>query len=976
MNIFLKMTKTIFTIFFTIFFLSVYSQSNTYSHQDKWVDSVYNSLSRAERIGQVFMIRAHSDKNRAYELKVKEQVIKYNVGGVCFFQGGPLRQISLVNEYQSCSKVPLFVAIDGEWGVGMRLDSTLNFPKQLTLGAVQDDSLIYMIGQSIGKQCIVTGININFAPVADVNNNPQNPVINIRSFGENPELVAKKSTLMMKGMQDEHVMACAKHFPGHGDTESDSHKTLPLISANSEVIDSVHLVPFKTLFNEGIGSVMNAHLFIPALDSTQNRASSLSPIIVDSLIVKTLHFKGLKFTDALEMKGVASYFKAGELELMALLAGNDVLLMPNEIEKAIQVIDTALANGKLDSLFFEDKVKRILAAKYTYNINNQIVNNRRVYESLNSKKDEALIKQAFKKASTLLVNDGIMPLTTNPKTKIAIVSVGADTTNTFVKTCNFYRENAVFYLSKKPDTIEIDTLIKKLEIFDIVAISIMGTGINAVSNYGISQSIVNFVSKLSQTKKVVLNISANPYSASRFMSDGRLSALMVSYEDNEFTRQISAENLFGGNDINGRLPVTVGNFFKAGYGLDLKKSRLNSILPEEIQIESALLSKIDSIAQSGVIFKAYPGCQVLLAKDGKIFYNKQFGYINYDSTSTVCPTTLYDIASVTKIASTTISLMKLESENKFDPDRKLTYYLPEFKTSNKKDLVIRDILAHQARLQPYLPFYRTTLKNNQINPSYYSKIKDDNHPLKVADSIFVISSIRDSVFEMLAKSDILARSTYKYSDLSMIIMMKVVEKQSNVTLDIFSDSVFYQPLGLSGTFFNPTQKIDKSKIAPTELDTYYRNQLIQGYVHDQTAALLGGVSGHAGLFSTSKDMAILMQMLLQQGSYGGEEFINPGVVEEYTHVQFPLNENRRGLGFDKPIPLHEKGGPCSEFASENSFGHSGFTGTLVWADPDNGLVYIFLSNRINPDADNKKLSSLDIRTNIHDEIYKILKSSK
>ena len=943
----------------------------TVMSQDEWVDSVFNSLNEDAKIGQLFMIRAHSNKNKAYHEMVANEIRNNKVGGVCFFQGGPIRQIDLVNYYQDISQTPLLVAIDGEWGISMRLDSVEKFPRQMTLGAIENDSLIQQMGKQIADQCKLVGVNINFAPVVDVNNNPQNPVINSRSFGENQNKVAHKALAYMTGMQDNSVMAVAKHFPGHGDTDSDSHKTLPTVNASSHDIDSIHLKPFKILINNNVGGIMIAHLFIPSLDTTQGRASSLSPIMVQGLLKDSLHFKGLAITDALEMKGVSNYYKAGELEVKALLAGNDILLMPKDVRTSINAIKQAITDSILSQEYINTKVKNILVEKYKLDLFRfKPLDKQNIYKKINTTADKALIKELYRNAITLIKNDSnILPLTTSPKTSMAVVSIGFSNNNAFSKRINDYRKADRFHLASRSTLTDVKALVEKLKGYDVVIVSINKTSNSARKNYGIYQSSIDFCNLLGQKTKLVIDIQASPYSLKRFTEGTNAAAIIVSYQDNVSALEAAAEALFGGFTINGTLPVSSSKKYPAGFGMQLKKKRLSFGFPEEIGINSDSLGLIDTIIQFGIDTGAYPGCQVLVAKDGMIIYNKSFGSQTYDQRDSITLDNIYDLASVTKVLATTLAVMRLADEGKIDVDQRLKYYLPELDSSAKGELLIRDVMSHQARLTPWIPFYNHTLIDGKLSSFLYCKQPKEGYTTQVADSMYILDSYKDSIWKDIINSKPLRRKKYRYSDLGFYIMKEIVERQSGTNIDQFVDSVFYQPMGLHSIGYLPLTKFDTNLIVPTEKDKYFRHQLVRGYVHDQGCAMMGGVEGHAGLFANSLDVAILAQMLLQEGVYGDTKYLDSTEVEDFTRQQFPLNNNRRGLGFDKPLPNPQDGGPTCELVSAQSFGHSGFTGTYFWVDPKYNLTYVFLSNRVYPDAENKLLIRLDIRTRIQEKIY-------
>lgn len=940
----------------------------------EWVDSVYNQLSRKERIGQLIMIRAHSDKTPKYHEEVAAIIRTYKVGGVCFFQGGPLRQAILTNYYQSIANIPLIVAIDGEWGLAMRLDSTIAFPRQMTLGAIKNNQLIYSMGMAVAQECQLIGVNMNFAPAADVNNNPKNPVINTRSFGEDTKKVSEKSVAYMLGMQDFGLMTCAKHFPGHGDTESDSHKTLPQINVSYANLDSIHLFPFKTLISKKIDAVMVAHLFIPCLDTTSNLASTLSPAIVDTLLKQKLNFNGLVFSDALEMKGVSSYFENGTLEVKALQAGIDILLMPNDIQKTVDSIDAALERKELDSLTFELKVKKVLGYKYDkLGTSFQPLNIDSISKKLNPKSNEILIQSLYDNALTLLKNENnLLPITRDDSVKVAFVSVGRSVDNQLFKQASLYRSIDAFEISDKEKPEVIQKLIWDLEKYNIVVVNLINTNQLTDRDYNISSSTIDFLSLLPSYTNLVLHLAGNPYILEKILQRCNPKALLISYDDNNFTFNSASKALFGATNINGVLPVTINSNYKSGCGIVLPKTQL----PHSSAFASNSFAKVDEILLSGIKEKAYPGAQLMVVKNGEIIYSKAVGKPTYTSYDSITNDNIYDIASVTKILATTLAVMKLYDQGKLDLDAKASVYLKWLIGTNKEDLVIRSILAHQAQLTPFIPFYSQTIKNKKLDSTLYRSSFSNEYSIEVAENIYLLSTYKDSIISQICKSKLLAEEKYKYSDLSMYLMKEIVETISGQSLDRFLYDNFYQPLGLEATYFNPLRFVSKSLIVPSTDDEIFRMQILQGYVHDPGAAMMGGISGHAGLFTKADEVAILLQMLLQNGEYGGKKYLKASTVEEFTRQQFPKNDNRRGLGFDKPIPNQTKSIHCSAAVSPKSYGHSGFTGTFVWVDPEYQLIYIFLSNRTFPNEKNSKLNDLDIRTRIQDELYEIIKNNK
>ena len=941
-----------------------------------WVDSVFNSLSEEERIAQLFMVAAYSNRSEEHAKSIDNLIRNYGIGGLIFFQGGPVRQALLTNRYQKESKVPLLISIDGEWGLAMRLDSTMKFPKQMTLGAIQDtnEALIYTMGQRIARQCKRLGMQVNLAPVADVNNNPKNPIISYRSFGENKELVARKSYAYMKGMQDEGVMANAKHFPGHGDTDSDSHKTLPIINHTKERLDTLELYPFKYLINKGLSSMMVAHLYMPKIDSTPNRASTLSPVVVDKILKKELGFKGLIFTDALNMKGVSKYYEPGIVDVKALLAGNDVLLFSEDVPKAIEEIKKAIHNKSITQKEIDKRCKKILYAKYWAGLSKkQEVKIEGLTEDLNSKEDSVINVQLFKNALTLLKNEGnLIPLKQLDSLKIASVSFGEKNNNVFNRSIDRYASFDTYSYPTKVPKDKIEGIYKDLKDYNLLIITIYDMNQRPFQNFGITQRLNNIIKKLDKKHTVILNILGNPYCLNKFDAANQVEALLMSYEEHPIAEDLSGQLIFGGIPAKGKLSVTASKQYPVNSGIiTQEQTRFYYSSPQELGLNEVYLNKIDSLVEKCIADSVFPGCQVFAAKDGQVFYQKSFGKHTYEGDRKVVNSDIYDLASITKIASSTLSLMRLESEQKFNCDSTLGYYLPDMVDStNYSPLKLKEMLTHQAGLVPWIPFYIRTVKNKKPLPQYYSTTKNDEYQVRVAEKLYAKQSLRDTIFNRILRKSVSPVKKYKYSDLGYYFINEIIRRTTQTTQDNYVDQTFYTPLGLQNTAYKPREKFQLDRIVPTEYDTYFRNQLIHGDVHDQGAAMLGGVCGHAGLFSNANDLAVIMQMIMQYGTYGGEHYLDSSVVKKYTSSPYYVTSgNRRGIGFDKPVREGGSGPTCSLCASSESFGHSGFTGTLTWADPQNGLVYVFLSNRVYLDANNRKIISTSVRTRIMQWLY-------
>jgi beta-N-acetylhexosaminidase len=935
-----------------------------------WVDSVYSSLNTEERIAQLIMIRSFSNMEQRYTDSISGVLKKYNVGGVIFFRGTPASQAIMTNQYQQVAKTPLLIAIDAEWGLGMRLDSAISYPRQLALGAIENDMLIYEMGLEVGRQLLRIGVHMNFAPVVDVNNNAMNPVINSRSFGENSLFVASKSLAYMKGMQDMGIISVAKHFPGHGDTDKDSHYTLPLISKSMQEIDSVHLFPFRYLIQNGLMGVMTAHLAVPAIDDHPKAISSLSSLAINSLLKQDLGFEGLVITDGLEMKAIADYVHPDSVEIKALLAGNDILILPVNTPRAIRNIKNAVDKGIVSESLIEERCRKVLAYKFRAGLfHRPEIRISNIDADLNSEAAKLLNRRLIEATLTIAKNsDNLLPFLRPDTMKIATLEIGSKGM-AFSDRVGNYARSSTFSMDKATSETQMKSLLSDLENFDMVLVCVRSTSQDP-KEYGISKQTRNFIQSLANKTNVVLVLAGNPYSLALFEPIDKISAIMVAYHDTDLSVDLAAQALFGAFRVTGELPVSASASLKSGDGLHTESlQRIKYSVPEESGIESAWLRNVDLIALNGIAQNAYPGCRVMAVLDGKVIFDKSYGHHTYDRKQKVQADDIYDVASLTKIAATTLSVMHLYQHGLIDIDQRVSLYLPELQQTDKRNIIIRDLLAHQANVMAWIPYYKKYIKNNILDSLVFSSKNDNEFSIEVARDLFMNNRYLPCIFDTIASSPLLKKQGYLYSDLGFIWLKEIVERITEIPFDVYNASYFHEPLGMHNTVFNAYKHFGLNRIIPTEDDKEFRMQLLHGYVHDPGAAMLGGVAGHAGLFSTANDLAILMQMLMNGGSYGGKQYFTPHVLDEFTRTQNPLNDNRRGLGFDKPQLKREKDGPTSLSVSNGSFGHSGFTGTYAWADPEVKLVYIFLSNRVHPSATPNNLGKLNIRTAIHQVFY-------
>ncbi|MDO5980310.1 glycoside hydrolase family 3 N-terminal domain-containing protein [Flavivirga spongiicola] len=970
------MYRIFFTVisFFTIF--SALSQAaknplltDDAEAQQKWADSIYESMTLAEKVGQLYMVQVMSDQDVTSKSKIIQLIKDYHIGGIIYSNGGPVRQAKLNNELQSFSKTPLLVGMDAEWGLSMRLDSTYAFPWNMTLGAIKDNDLIEQTGRKIGEHCKRLGVHFNFAPVVDINTNPKNPIIGNRSFGEDRDNVTEKALAFMKGMQEAGVLASAKHFPGHGDTDQDSHERLPTISFNEKRIDSIELYPYRKLIIEGLSSVMVAHLNVPNLESRSGYPSSLSKHIVTNVLKDSLGFQGLIFTDALTMKGVSDFGETGDIDLAAFNAGNDVMLMSEDVGIGTAKIIDACNKGDITEERLAHSVKKILKAKYKVGLNNyEPIGLYNLSKDLNRLEDDILYEELIENALTIVKNDKhFMPLRQLETKTIAYVNMGDDSGSAFFNELKKYAK--VHHIEAE----KLDGLIKKLQVYNTVIVGLHRSNDSPWQKYQFTNKELVWLQEIARTHTVILDAFVKPYALSDLKSIENIEGIVVSYQNSDIAQQKSAQLIFGAIPAKGHLPVSTGTFFKAGEGFNINAiKRLGYTIPERVGMNSQKLKRVDSVAQLAVNHKMTPGIQLLIARKGQVIYNKSFGKHTYKGKNRVGFDDIYDVASLTKILATLPLLMELEENGIVSLDTKLSKILPEYKGSNKEDISIKSMLSHYARLRPWEPFYFRTLDTVTKRPSkkYYRGKKTGKFNVEVTKNLFLRSDYKDSINSIIKDSELLKRLRYRYSDFPYYILKKFIETHYDKTLDKLVQDHFYQSLGANNTLYNPYYKISSKKIVPTEVDDYYRYQKVHGYVHDMGAAMQNGIGGHAGVFSNANDVAKILQMYLQKGYYGGKRYLKPETIDKFNTCYYCAKGNRRGIGFDKP-QLGEEGPTCG-CISMTSFGHSGFTGTYAWADPEEEIVYIFLANRTYPKAGKNLLLRENIRTEIQRLIYEAI----
>lgn len=949
----------------------------------QWVEQQMSTMTLKQKVGQLFIHTVAPITTQANRKNIEQAVQEYGIGGLLFSGGEIQKQIELTNYAQGMAAVPLLITFDGEWGLAMRLKKTPSFPRNRVLGCIQNDSLLYEYGKEVARQCREIGVQVNFAPVADVDNNPKNPVINTRSFGSDPRQVARKVVAYSHGLEDGGVLAVCKHFPGHGDTETDSHKSLPVLNFDRARLDSVELLPFREAIRAGVGGMMVGHLNVPALGE---KPASISPDIVSGVLQQELGFQGLTFTDALEMKGISGN---GALCAQALIAGNDMLLAPRNLKRELAGVMQAIKSGKLSEETINEKCRKVLTYKYVLGLNRQRkVSAGDIEKRLNTPEVENLINRMKQAAVTVIKNEEeMLPLDLSLSGTV-LLSVSPTLT-----------EDYPFY-QRLRETLPVTWIRANLDSLAVIRKRIRP-----------AQRVIVAVhdSKIAPYRELIEQLAADkPVALVCFNSSkvlGNLSnamqksaSVMLAHSDEPEIQRFVADVLVGKQCADGRLSVPLGKY-PAGTGVTLDPNRPREYTPEELDMNSAVLLRIDSIALDGIREGAYPGCHVLVLRHGLPVYNKCFGTHTYEGKEPVRENDLYDLASLSKTVGTLLAVMKLYDEGKFGLTDRMSKYLTFLRGTDKENITIQELLLHESGLPAYYPFYRELIDLETCKGGLFRKKADKHHriqvdanlyacsdfsyktewvsrtfssdySLQVADSLFVKPEFREVVLKKIVEQPLKGRS-YRYSCLNFMLLKELVEVVSGIPMDVYLERMFYKPMGLTGISYNPLRRFPKEQIVPTVKKDFLRGGPLQGFVHDEAAAFLGGVSGNAGLFSTAQDVARIYQMYLDRGICGDKRYLTRATCDLFLRVK--SNGSRRGLGFDKPDVENPEKGPCAAETPASVFGHTGFTGTCAWADPDNELVFVFLCNRIYPRPfDRKNLMRLDIRTRIQQVIYQSL----
>lgn len=925
---------------------------------EKWVNTQFKKMTKEERIAQMMVIGV-SPRVAGEKMDSLKRIVKdYNLGGLIFHEMSRKDYVSLYNTFNSLARTPLLMTIDGEWGLGMRLDGVRNFPQNMALGAVTDLDLIYEYGKETARQMKAAGVHVNFAPVLDVNDNPLNPVIYRRSFGESPEHVTRYALEYARGLEKGGVLSTAKHFPGHGSTHDDSHKKLPIVTKSLDELKACEFKPFVEYINNGYSGMLTAHLNIPAVDDS-GLPTSLSAKAINKMLKMGMGFEGLVFTDALSMEGAVV---EGSRCVAALKAGNDVLLMPINPPAEIDSVLKAVKKGEISQKLIDEGCKKMLRYKYALGASERkMLDLAKMDNEIFNPKGELLNRKLTAASITVTENmSDILPIRSLDKRKIAVVSLGDvnGVSSMFQDRCEMYSKTTKFAYMKGA---MLTVLLEKLKPYDTIIVGVYSSD----EAYAEALSSISF-----QCDDVVPVFFCKPYDIGDFEVSS-CKAAVVAWENSELAQDYAAQTIFGGNGAKGKSPITIDGVANVGDGVEYDAIRLGYSIPEEVGVSSEMFNKIDKLVNRCLRNGAFPGCQILVARSGKVICNKSYGYIDYESGVPVTTNTLYDLASVSKATGTLPGLMKACDEGLMNVDEKLSTYIPGMRRADRENLTMREFLYHETGYIPSLPIYKImTDENKQLRADLVSKINSDKYNIQIGDSLFVCKEAYDTILNRAYTIALKPDKKMRYSCVNFCLLMDAEQYATNISHDRYVTNNFYAPLGAWHTTYRPMDKFDRNDIAPTEYDSYMRNQLVWGYVHDETNAFAGGIAGNAGLFSNANDLAKLCQMWLNKGVYGGERYLSENTVKQFTTDRSP--NSRRGLGFDRVPSNSEHYNPTCKEAPAETFGHLGFTGTVFWVDPTNDIVFIFLCNRVNPTRDNEAFSKIDVRPSMFKYVYESL----
>ena len=904
-------------------------------------NEVFQSKSISEKISQMIMVRVNGEfqnKDSWSKKNVSRLINDKKIGGLITYTGSIHGTFYNIKEFQEMSDIPLFIAADYERGVGQFTDGTL-FPSNMAIAATNNTQNSFKQGEITAIEAKALGVNMVFAPVLDINNNYNNPIINFRSYSDNPQTVIDFSLPFIDGLQSKKVIACGKHFPGHGDTDTDSHTSLPVINKSLERIFSNELLPFKTACQNGLQSIMVAHVLFPNLDD--KNPATFSKKITNNILREQWEYDGLIITDALEMGALTNFTWHGESAVKAVEAGADIILLPIDADEAINSIIQAVKSGRISEERINQSFNRIIDAKHKAGLfDNYSKTWEEVEEKIKIHEHTKISKKIARESITLVKNNNdIVPINPLKYKKIThlILSTDEGVKSRFKsyssKIKKLHGNVTEVIVNEKLTKLGTKDVINKIKKSDLVIVSMlirikMDKGISTIDD-----SHSNLIKKISKLNIPILGLSfGSPY----LPSYKNLDAYICTYGYGSITINAAFDAMFGRQSINGKLPVRLNDEFINGHGLNIKK--ISMLFDKTLNIELSSFSFIESAINDSI----FPGAQLFVSKGNQIISSRGFGSQSFDKNSlSVDNNTIYDLASLTKVLSTTSVVMKLIEKKRLSLNHYLSDYYPEFNSQHKKNVTIKHLLNHTAGLKPYIEFYK----------------KGDFDKEKIINNIINLPL------------DYEPGSKFIYSDLGMILLYDIIEKVSSKKLENLSDNYFYKPLKMKSTFFNPPSNF-KKLIAPTEDDKYFRNKLLKGDVHDENAYIMGGVSGHAGLFSNAEDISSYSKMMINQGYANGVRYFSKNIIKRFTEKSETILNSDYVLGWDTPSQNGKSS--AGDYFSEFTYGHLGFTGTSMWLDPENEIIVILLTNRVHPTRDKKNIGRrmYDFRRDFHNSIVK------
>ena len=944
-----------------IIIFSGYLYPNQFPWNKSWAESTLDKLTLREKIAQmmVYRMNMHYLNYNSDEWKEIEDLISSDgIGVLHIWFGETGSALTMLNKIQRESKIPILVEADIESGLGRRYPGAVTLPPMMAIAATGNSKFAYEAGRISAEESRGVGIHFNLAPVVDVNNNPKNPIINTRSFGEHPDSVIKYSREFIKGLHDHGMLTTAKHFPGHGDTETDSHSSLAQIPSDSARLWQIELPPFKNAIESGVDAIMVAHVNSPEYQIHSEDPATLSKFWIQDVLRSKMKFDGVIITDAMDMGGIVKKYSDSYALIETIKAGSDIIIQNNQMKKSIDLVEKAVKNGIISEQRINVSALKVLKMKERLGLDkNKIISMDDTHFSVGKKSNFDLASEIANRSITLVKNnDNILPLKPKSNDTFYIVDLydGANNHNESIVTKSL-RENGYkvrsFQIDKSDSLIVANHILDQIPSDGLVLLNAYANPVEWKENIFLPSVEADFINRLiKKCSTVIITSFGSPYLIQDFPE---APVYICAYKGSSVMQKAFLNALMGESDINGILPVTIPGIAKRGSGINLKSIKwekkeqswipgkeIKRIRPNEISVN---VDETKQMLLEAVADSAFPGGVILAAKNGEIFLHKAFGYHTYSKKKPVMRGNIYDLASITKVVATTSALMKLVDEKKLSLDDKVITYLPEFIGKQKmffdqKSMVtIRHLITHTSGLPPFKKYF----------------LMDGNIQTKI-DSI------------MNTEPEIPLNQKMIYSDIGLIVLGKIIESVSQSSLDEYVDSVVFKPLGMKTTFYNPP--IEKIKrIIPTEYSSLYGETII-GYVHDENAKSIGGIAGHAGLFSTASDLSIFSQMMLNGGIYGWKRIFKSQSVTNFTKRANTIESSSRALGWDTPSGQSSGG----VYLSASSFGHTGFTGTSLWIDPENQIFVILLTNAVHPNRNYKNPNYFDWRQKIHSSVYEEL----